>query len=124
AVNDAPVVAGDGTESAAPIDEDSPSATGQSVASLFGGQFSDAADQVAGGSSANGFAGVAVTANGSGADGQWEYYNGSNWVAIGAASDGSAVLLAASTSIRFDPAANFNGAAPTLTAHLVDDSAG
>ena len=46
AVNDAPTVAGDGTEEAAHIVEDMPSATGQTVASLFGGQYSDAADQV------------------------------------------------------------------------------
>jgi hypothetical protein len=124
AVNDAPTVVGDGTESAAPIAEDMPSATGQSVASLFGGQYSDAADQVSGGSSADAFAGVAVTANGSGAVGQWQYYNGSSWVNIGAASDSAAVLLAAGTSIRFNPAANFNGAAPTLTVHLVDASGG
>ena len=124
AVNDAPTVAGDGTEDAAPIQEDTPSAVGQSVASLFGGQYSDAADQVAGGSSADAFAGVAVTANGSGAAGQWQYFNGSTWVNIGPASNGAAVLLAASTSIRFNPALNFTGAAPTLTAHLVDASAG
>jgi Ca2+-binding RTX toxin-like protein len=124
AVNDAPTVAGDGTESAAPIVEDMPSPVGQTVASLFGGQYSDATDQVAGGSSADAFAGVAVTANGSGAAGQWQYYNGVSWVDIGPASDGAAVLLAAGTSIRFNPAANFNGAAPTLTVHLVDASGG
>jgi Ca2+-binding RTX toxin-like protein len=124
AVNDAPTVAGDGTESAAPIVEDMPSATGQTVSSLFGGQYSDAADQVAGGSSADPFAGVAVTANGSGASGQWQYHNGVTWVNIGAASTGAAVLLAATTSIRFNPALDFSGAAPTLTVHLVDGSAG
>lgn len=124
AVNDAPTVAGDGTESAAPIVEDMPSATGQSVASLFSGQYSDALDQVVGGSSADAFAGVAVTANGSGATGQWQYYDGSSWVNVGAASDGAAVLLAASTSIRFNPAPDYSGAAGTLTVHLVDASGG
>jgi hypothetical protein len=124
AVNDAPVVAGDGTEEAAPIDQNSPSPVGQTVASLFGGQYSDAADQVAGGSSADAFAGIAVTANGSGASGQWQYYNGASWVDIGAASDGAAVLLAASTAIRFNPASGFSGTAATLVAHLVDSSAG
>lgn len=125
AINDAPTVAGDGTESAAPIVEDTPSPTGQSVSSLFGGQYSDAADQVPGGSSANAFAGVAVTANGSnGAQGQWQYFNGAIWVNIGAASNGAAVLLAASTFVRFNPALDFVGAAPTLVTHLVDASAG
>jgi len=125
AVNDAPTVAGDGTEDAAPIVQDMPSPVGQSVASLFGGQYSDATDQVAGGSSADPFVGVAVTANGSsGATGQWQYYNGISWVNIGPASDGSAVLLSASTSVRFNPAAGFTGSAPTLTARLVDGSGG
>jgi CRP-like cAMP-binding protein len=124
AVNDAPTVAGDGTEDAAPIVQDMPSPVGQTVASLFAGQYSDAADQVAGGSSADAFAGVAVTANGSGASGQWQYFNGAIWVNIGPASDGAAVLLSAGTSIRFNPAPGFNGAAPTLTTHLVDASGG
>jgi hypothetical protein len=124
AVNDAPTVAGDGTEDAAPIVQDTPSPVGQTVSSLFGGQYSDAVDQVAGGSSADAFAGVAVTANGSGASGQWQYYNGVTWVNIGAASNGAAVLLSASTAIRFNPAPGFSGAAPTLTAHLVDASGG
>lgn len=124
AVNDAPVVAGDGTEDAAPIDQNTPSPAGQSVATLFGGQYSDAADQVAGGSSADAFAGIAVTANGSGVTGQWQYYNGASWVDIGAASDGAAVLLAASTAIRFNPALGFSGNAASLVAHLVDSSGG
>jgi hypothetical protein len=124
AVNDAPTVAGDGTEDAAAIDQDSPDPVGQTVSSLFGGQYSDAADQIAGGSSADAFAGIAVTANGSGATGQWQYFNGLTWVNIGAASDGAAVLLAASTSVRFNPAAGFTGTAATLVAHLVDSSAG
>lgn len=125
AVNDAPTVAGDGTEDAAPIIENMPSPTGQSVASLFGGQYSDATDQVPGGSSANAFAGIAVVANGSSpATGQWQYHNGVTWVDIGPASTGAAVLLSASTQVRFNPAFGFVGSAPTLTAHLVDASGG
>jgi len=124
AVNDAPVASGSAT--APTIDEDTPSATGDTVASLFGANFSDATDQVPGGSSANGFAGVAVTANGSsGATGHWQYWNGASWVDISTSvSPSSALLLAASTPIRFNPAANYSGQAPTLTVHLIDDSAG
>lgn len=125
AVNDAPTVAGDGTESAGDIVEDTPSPAGETVAALFGGQYSDAVDQVSGGYSADAFAGVAVSANGSSpATGQWQYFNGVVWVNIGPASDGAAVMLAASTSIRFNPALNFIGSAPTLTVHLIDASAG
>jgi hypothetical protein len=125
AVNDAPVVSGDGTEDAATINEDLPSAVGQTVSSLFGGQFTDVTDdQTAfGGSSAHTLAGIAVIANGSsGATGQWQYWTGAAWTDIGTASAGAAKLIAAATAIRFNPAPDFNGAAPTLTVRLADSS--
>ncbi len=125
AVNDAPVVAGDGTEDAAAINEDLPSAIGQTVASLFGGQFTDVTDDQTAfsGSSAHTLAGVAVIANGSsGATGQWQFLNVATWTDIGAASVGVAQLITAATAIRFNPALNFNGTAPTLTVRLVDSS--
>ncbi|MGR4865241.1 M10 family metallopeptidase C-terminal domain-containing protein [Caulobacter sp. LARHSG274] len=126
AVNDAPLVGGDGTESLAATNEDVANAgLTNTVSTLFAGQYDDSADQVSGGSSANAFAGVAITANGSsGSTGQWQYYNGSTWVNVGAASTAAAVLLAATTPLRFLPAADFNGPGPTLTAHLVDASGG
>jgi len=126
AVNDAPIVAGDQTEVLAAANEDtSNAALTNTVSALFAGQFDDSADQVSGGSSANTFAGVAVVANGStAAKGQWQYYDGSAWQNIGAASAASAVTLAASTALRFLPAADFNGPAPTLTVKLVDSSGG
>ncbi len=126
AVNDAPTVAGDGTETLAATNEDTNNnALTNTVSSLFGAQFSDAADQVSGGSSANTFAGIAVTVNGSAAGtGQWQYWNGASWVNIGASSTASATVITAATALRFAPAANFNGAAPTLTVKLIDSSAG
>ena len=129
AANDAPVVAGDGTESAPAILEDTPltNATAPTVSSLLSGQFSDATDNqsVNGGSVANTFAGIAVVANGSsGASGQWQYYNGVAWVDVGSASTSSAKLISANTQLRFNPAPQFNGPAPTLTVHLVDSSFG
>ena len=123
AVNDAPTVVGDGDESGV-IAEDTPSG-GQSVSTIFGAQYSDAADTQSafpGGSSPGSFGGIAVIANGSGASGQWQYLNGSIWTDIGAASASSAKLFDAGTSIRFNPAANFNGPAPTLTVRLIDNS--
>ena len=96
AINDAPVVIGDGTESAATINEDSPSG-GQTVNALFAGQYSDAADNQVpngGASSPGAFSGVAVTANGSSAGtGQWQYFNGASWVSIGTVSDAAAKLF-------------------------------
>jgi Ca2+-binding RTX toxin-like protein len=127
AINDAPVVIGDGTESATTINEDSPGA-GQTIQALFAGQYSDAADNQipnGGASSPGQFSGIAVTANGSsGATGQWQYFSGGVWTDIGAASDGAAKLFGDPfvTLIRFNPAANYNGPAPTLTVHLIDNS--
>ena len=132
ATNDAPVVVGDGTEEAAPIVEDSPSATGETVSALFSGQYSDAADAQFSlsnptGSSPGSFSGVAVVANGSSAaTGQWQYFDTgtATWVDVGAVSAASALLIGSGTSIRFDPAQDFEGAAPTLTVHLIDNSLG
>jgi len=118
-VNSAPVVSGDGTETLSPaITEDvANTALTNTVSGLFSGQYSDPDTDT--------FGGVAVVANGSTAGtGQWQYHNGSTWVNIGAASTAAAVTLAASAPIRFLPAADFNGAAPTLTVKLVDSSNG
>ncbi|EJL33128.1 hypothetical protein PMI01_02288, partial [Caulobacter sp. AP07] len=127
AVNDAPVVAGDGTETLSPASTEDTANAGltNTVSALFSGQYDDSADQVSGGSSANAFAGIAVTANGSSAGtGQWQYYNGSSWVNIGAASTAAAVTLAATAPLRFLAATDFNGPAPTLTVKLIDASGG
>jgi hypothetical protein len=127
AINDAPVVIGDGTETATTIAEDTPGA-GQTIQALFAGQYSDAADNQipnGGASSPGQFSGIAVTANGSsGATGQWQYFSGGVWTNIGAASDAAAVLLGDPfvTLIRFNPAPDYNGPAPTLTVHLIDNS--
>ncbi|WP_165185480.1 M10 family metallopeptidase C-terminal domain-containing protein [Caulobacter soli] len=117
-VNDAPTVSGDGTESVTASNEDiSPTTLANTVSAVFGGQYADG--------DGDAFAGVAVIANGSTAGtGQWQYWNGSTWVNIGATSTAAAVELAASTAIRFAPATDFNGPAPTLTVRLVDASSG
>jgi hypothetical protein len=68
---------------------------------------------------------VAVTANGSSAaTGQWQYFSGGVWTDVGAASDAAAKLFGDPfvTLFRFNPAPNFNGPAPTLTVHLIDNS--
>jgi len=127
AINDAPVVIGDGTESATAINEDTPGA-GQTIQALFAGQYSDAADNQipnGGASSPGQFSGIAVTANGSSAaTGQWQYFSGGVWTDIGAVSDAAAKLFGDPfvTLIRFNPAPDYNGPAPTLTVHLIDNS--
>ena len=124
AVNDAPVASGSATLAA--IDEDNASAPGNTIGHLFGGGFSDAADNqtaaAADGSHANTFAGIAIsdyTPNT--AKGHWEYATaGSNWVVLGAASATAAITLSADVALRFVPAANYNGAATALAAHLIE----
>ncbi|WGM40215.1 hypothetical protein [Caulobacter sp. NIBR1757] len=126
ALNDAPVVSGDGTETAVQVTEDTNSnSLTQTFSSLLSGQYSDAADNQSGngGSSAGAFTGVAVIANGSAAGvGQWQAWNGASWINIGTASEAVAQMFSVSTPIRFSPSANFNGPAPTLTVVLVDNS--
>ncbi len=129
-MNDAPTVAGDGTEDSATILEDQPQTnlTASTVNTLFAGQYSDAKDNQipnGGASSPGAFSGIAVTGNGSsGATGQWQYWNGSAWVDIGARTDATALLISSSTQLRFNPAADYNGAEPLLTVHLIDNSLG
>jgi Ca2+-binding RTX toxin-like protein len=130
AVNDAPIATA-AAASLAPILEDTndptvPAPGGEMVVDVLGGIFSDATDQVAGGSFANAFAGIAVVGNAAtAAQGTWEYFGGAEWIEIPADVSGSnALLLSATTLIRFVPAEDFNGEAPGLTVHLIDDSAG
>ena len=118
AVNDAPVASGSATLAA--INEDTASPAGATISSLFSGNFSDATDQVSGGSSANTFAGIAISSyTVDAAKGNWQYStnSGSTWTTLGSATTTTAITLdaAASTLLRFVPAANYNGAATALT---------
>ena len=124
AVNDAPVATG--TTATLPNRlEDTADPAGATISTLFGGLFSDPTDTVAGGSAANAFAGVLVIGNAAtAAQGSWQYWTGTAWTDIGAASDGNGLLLAAGTALRFLPAGDWNGTTPALTVRLVDDSQG
>ena len=126
AVNDAPTVTGGTVATLAAVNEDTANPSGDTISNLFGTHFSDATDHVTNGSSANLFAGVAVTDNAAtAAEGIWQYStDGSHWTAVGTVSAGAALLLDTAADLRFVPAANFNGSAPALTAHLIDDSGG
>ncbi len=79
-----------------------------------------------GGSSANTLAGVAVTGDAAtAAQGTWQWLNGATWTDISTGvSDSSALILAAGTAVRFNPAADFNGTPGSLTVHLIDNSQG
>lgn len=129
-VNDAPTVVNGGAKALPAILEDTPqtAANAPTVAQVFGEHFSDAADvQVSArnpsGSRGDTLAGIAITGGTSSAVGAWQYFNGSAWVDIGAASAAAAKTLTASTQLRFNPAPDQSGAAPQLVAHLVESSA-
>ena len=115
------------------VDEDSPGGAGATppgatVSALFGSAFSDAFDQidraVTGGSVADAFAGIAITGNAAiGAQGAWQYSSdGSNWTALPAVSETSALQLQPGDRLRFVPVADFHGTPGALTARLVDAS--
>jgi hypothetical protein len=126
ATNDAPT-ANTGSVSLAGVAEDTASPAGATVSSLFGSAFDDSLDQISGGSSANSLAGIAITANSavSATQGRWQYFNGASWTNISTAvSTSSALVLNASTQIRFLANADYNGTPGTLTVRLIDDSAG
>jgi hypothetical protein len=111
-VNDAPAM---GNAILASIDEDEPDPAGQTVAALFDSVFSDIDGDLGG---------LAVTGGASGLQGDWQYSTdaGASWFDIGDVSVDSALLISATTLVRFLPADGFFGEVPSLTLHGVDDS--
>src|SRR4029077_14481732 len=95
AMNESPVATGSATLAA--INEDAVDPAGATAASLFASHFSDAADnQLPGGSSADTFAGIAIsnyTVDAS--KGAWQYStnSGSSWTSLGSATTTVAVAL-------------------------------
>src|SRR5690606_26615786 len=101
--------------------------TSNSIGALFGGTFDDARDDVPGGSSADGFAGVAITNNTSvPAQGAWQYSTdgGTSWTDIPPVTDTTAFLIGTTDLVRFNPADDFHGTPGNLSVRLVDDSNG
>ncbi|HLZ67437.1 MAG TPA: putative Ig domain-containing protein, partial [Aliidongia sp.] len=130
AVNDAPIASGSAT--LAPIAQNAQSNPGDTVADLFGGNFSDTADQQQSadnptGSVANSLVGIAITGNAAAGQGTWEYStdHGATWTAVPTSvSDGSAIIVPVTGSIRFVPNDTFHGIPGALTVHLIDSSSG
>ena len=141
-VNDAPTATGPATLT--PIPEDSgananvpnygglPAAAGATVSSLFTANFSD----LDLGSGSHTLAGIAIVGNAAvnSTQGHWQYYTGSAWADIpatttnggtdGGLDDAHALVLAASTLIRFNPdVADYNGTPGQLTVRLSDGTA-
>ncbi|WP_208852224.1 VCBS domain-containing protein [Roseomonas genomospecies 6] len=126
AVNDAPTATSTATVTLAPVAEDidGTANSGSTVGDLFAARLSDAPDAVTGGSSANGFAGIAIVAGtADAAKGQWQYRIGGSgaWIDVGDRTLGTALLLGSGDRLRFQPAGDFNGPAPQLGLRLVED---
>ena len=120
AANDAPVATGGATLAA--INEDTANPAGATVTSLFSANFSDAADNVPGGSSANSFVGIAISSYTVDAGkGAWQYStDGTNWNPLNAATLATAITLKSTDFLRFVPVANYNGPATALSANLIE----
>jgi hypothetical protein len=116
-VNDAPTL-GNGTLAA--VLEDTANPAGQTVSTIFAGQFAD----IDAGSSLSGIAVVGNTANPL-TQGVWQYSTngGGNWFDIGAVDDNTGALaLSSSTRIRFVPVANYFGTPTGLTVRGLDNT--
>ncbi|MBU6293594.1 MAG: hypothetical protein KJS91_02830 [Planctomycetes bacterium] len=99
---------------------------GDTVANLFGPKFSDAFDNITGGSASNLMAGIAITTNNAVAtQGIWQYStNGTTWTNLPVVGTTTALLLKPADFLRFVPAANYHGTPGSLVVRLVDNSGG
>ncbi|MDZ7712867.1 MAG: Ig-like domain-containing protein [Rhodovibrio sp.] len=116
-LNDAPVLT-PASPTLATISEDASNPAGTDVATLFGGNITDP--------DSGAQEGVAVTGTTTGtAGGTWQFSTdgGTTWQAVGAVSNGSALLLAASDQVRFVPDGD-NGTTATLTVRAWDQTSG
>ncbi len=112
AVIDAPTLTGNPTLPA--ITEDA-SPAGTLISSRFSSVFDDGDN--------DGLAGIAISGDASNSgEGVWQYsFDGAAWSDVGSVTTTSALMLDASTLIRFLPAANYHGTPGPLTVFAVDD---
>jgi uncharacterized delta-60 repeat protein len=98
--NEAPVLDNSGTMSLTTITEDDTNNSGNTVASIISSAGGDRITDADSGDAE----GIAITAVTSG-NGSWEYSTdgGGNWLAVGAVSENSALLLRSTDHIRFVP---------------------
>jgi len=114
--NDRPSLTTDAV--ATTIAEDFTNSLGQTVTDLFAPRFTDI-------DSGASLGGVVIVGNAATAgEGVWQYkVSGGSWQAIGTSMDStSGLALAATTSIRFVPAQDYNGAPGALTVHAADNA--
>ena len=105
----------------APVNEDiaEEDNDGQAVSTLYDGGFHDV-------DTGSGLAGIAVTANPANAatEGVWQYSTngGTSWFDIGAVDTDEALLLSATSLLRFQPVLDFNGPPSSLQVYGLDDT--
>ncbi|MEH6671012.1 VCBS domain-containing protein [Halopseudomonas sp.] len=117
--NNAPEFSGDG--SLAPVNEDTIAPAGSTVGNLFDSLLNDPDTSF---TPADFLAGVIVTGDSSDpAEGRWEYSSdGITWHALGNVASDSGLLLSRDSSLRFVPAADYNGTPGGLSVHAVDST--
>ncbi len=124
AVNDAPVALNPQDVINYPAINEDGAVPGEKVSDLFGGRFSDMADDRYNaasnpdGSQPNTLAGIIVqSVTNDAAKGAWQYYDGTQWnnLAVG-------MFVGKDTKIRFQPQPDWNGTPPDLKAYLVENS--
>ncbi len=119
-VNDAPTLSSDTPESAPrlpTVAEDAAVNAGASVASVFAGRFADVDGDTLGG--------IAIDANAATPEqGSWQYSTdgGATWHDVGVVDAGNALVLAAGSLLRFEPAAHFHGEPGSLSVHALDST--
>ena len=117
--NNAPSFSGNATLGA--VNEDTTAPAGSSVGTLFGSLFSDVDASF---DPKDSLAGIIITGDASdSSQGEWQYStDGTNWLAVGTVSADAGLLLSSTASLRFVPAADYNGAPGSLSVHAVDSS--
>ncbi len=119
-VNDAPVLDNSGTMTLTSITEDQTTNGGQTVASIISSAGGDRITDV----DTSAVEGIAISSTTNG-NGSWQYSTdgGTNWVAVGAVSNTSALLLRSSDLLRFVPNGQ-NGTTGDLTFRAWDQTSG
>ncbi|WNM63856.1 DUF4347 domain-containing protein [Candidatus Nitrospira neomarina] len=112
-VNDAPVLA-PAAPSLTTIAEDDTGNSGDLISNIVGASIADV--------DSGAVEGIAITGLNSGT-GTWEYNTGSGWTPVGAVSNGSALLLRATDSVRFVPN-GLNADSATVTYRAWDQTSG
>ncbi|MEO1524421.1 MAG: DUF4347 domain-containing protein [Planctomycetota bacterium] len=116
-VNNAPTLTSGAISDVA---EDDADPTGDTVATIFSGNFSDSDPGAS-------LSGIAVFANNANAvtEGTWQYSSdGTTWRDVGTVSSANALTIASGSSIRFVPVSGFTGTPTTLGIRGLDDSFG